>query len=231
MIKNIVLMVMVVFLVGCENKKPNDTTSDLTDNSELVFSSKAIQYVRDGEREVMLLNVKGCVDKGRDDLKFSLSRGDWKSFDIDQNEGEISFNHSPDSRIKKEYKFTAIATACIDKKAELNITVQVIGELEDLPTHKGFTVAKSNGLENLSINFHDLTVTVFTDTEVNEVSPDTVAIYGNVRGEGTNALLKLNSNYPTGTKFLVKVYEGTELIKISDELILGGEFIEFADIN
>ena len=227
----IFLMVMVLFFVGCDKKKKNHDKSNVTDNSKLVFVSKSKYYVRDGERDVGILKLDGCIDNGTDDLKFSLSRGDWKSFDIDQNEGELSFKYPPDSRIKKEYKFTAIATACIDVKAELNITVHVVGELEDMPTHKGFTVAKSNGLENLSINFNDLKVTVFTDTVVNEVSPNTIAIYGNIRGQGTNALLKLNSNYPVGTKFLVKVYEGNTLIKIGDELILRGEYIEFDDIN
>ena len=227
----IFLIIIVFFFVGCGDS--NSDSDIVKSKNQLVFVSQSQYYVRDGERDVGMLKLKGCVDNynGTDDLKFSLSRGDWKSFDIDQNEGELSFKYPPDSRIKKEYKFTAVATACIDKKAELNITVHVVGELEDMPTHKGFTVAKSNGLENLSINFNDLKVTVFTDTVVNEVSPNTIAIYGNIRGQGTNALLKLNSNYPVGTKFLVKVYEGNTLIKIGDELILRGEYIEFDDIN
>ena len=70
-----------------------------------------------------------------------------------------------------------------------------------------------------------------TDTTIDTVSNETIAIYGNVRGNNTGALLKLNSNYPNGTKFVVKVYDGVTLVGSSQELTYSGSTINFNDIN
>ena len=137
-IQKILITAMFIFLVNCGGSGKSDTDSNassapsswIRDNSFVRFTSENIQYVRDGQKYVMTLKVEGCTDN----LEYKLSRGDWKSFDIDPDIGEITFKKEPDSKIKKEYKFIAIVESCIDERDDLNITVIVIGEDDITPT-------------------------------------------------------------------------------------------------
>ena len=106
--------------------------------------------------------------------------------------------------------------------ATVSITVANIEEVN---------LAKDNTLRDVSTPFNGLILKVTTDTQINTVSTSTIAIYGNVRGNNTGALLKLNSNYPNGTKFVVKVYEDNKLVGSSEELTYNGSPINFSDIN
>ena len=99
-----------------------------------------------------------------------------------------------------------------------------------LETTQGKT-AKDNTLKDVSAPFNGVIIVVTTDTIIDTVSTNTIAIHGKVQGHSTDALLKLNANYPNGTKFVVKVYEGITLLGSSKELTYDGSIINFNDIN
>jgi len=143
-IHTIIIISMFIVLVNCkgnkDEKKENNasasqSTSEGASSTRLInttylrFTSESIQYVKDGQKDVMMLKVEGCTDN----LKYRLSRGDWKVFDIDSDTGEITFKKEPDFKIKKEYKFTAIAESCIDERDDLNVTVIVREEQDTTP--------------------------------------------------------------------------------------------------
>ena len=119
-----------------------------------------------------------------------------------------------------------------DPIGRINQSVEVEDEPEivvnDDPNLK---LAKDNTLNDVIALFNGLTIKVTTNTTIDTVSNETIAIYGNVRGQNTGALLKLNANYPNGTKFVVKVYEGATLVGSSQELTYSGVTINFNDIN
>ena len=118
---------LVLVLTSCGST--NNKKSTIYDSSDLKFVSKAIQYVQDGEKDVMRLQVEGCIDN----LDFKITGGDWKDFDIDRSLGEISFKNKPNFKIKKEYKFTAIAESCIDEIVKLDIVVNILSGEETSP--------------------------------------------------------------------------------------------------
>ncbi len=124
------------------------------------------------------------------------------------------------------YTITYTATDKAGNRATKKRVVKVVKANQNLKI-----VAKDNTLNDVSAPFNGLTIKVMTDTTIDTVSNETVAIYGNVRGNNTGALLKLNSNYPNGTKFMVKVYDGMTLVGSSQELTYSGSTINFNDIN
>ena len=221
------LIAMIFVFTACphKKKKKEDTNSTVIDNSKIKIISESTQYIQNGEKYVMTVEVEGCTDN----LTFKLTKDDWRDFDIDPSKGVITLKDVANITVKQEYLFTVIAEACLDEVAELDITLNVRAKNE--PISKKFTIAKTNGLESLSIKFNDYTVMVMTNKLLEDVSSDTIAIYGKVKGESTKALLKLNSNYPKGSKFIVKVYKGSKLISKSKELILDGDVIKFDDIK
>ncbi len=94
-----------------------------------------------------------------------------------------------------------------------------------------FNIAKDNALNELSKSFNGFEVKVTTSATIDATSSSTMAIYGLIDGDNTGALLKLNSNYPTDTIFVVKVYKDGKLVGISDELTSGGSAINFGSIT
>lgn len=65
------------------------------------------------------------------------------------------------------------------------------------------------------------------------MSKDTFAVYGEINGENTAALLKLNSNYPVGTKVTVKVYDADskKLVGESKTFTYNGGVVNFGSIE
>ncbi|MCH9739278.1 MAG: hypothetical protein K0U38_00335 [Epsilonproteobacteria bacterium] len=100
-----------------------------------------------------------------------------------------------------------------------------------IDTHASFATAKDNALNELSKPFNGFQVKVTTSATVEATSSSTMAIYGSLDGENTGALLKLNSGYPSGTVFVVKVYKDGKLVGISTEKISGGSAINFGSIT
>lgn len=90
---------------------------------------------------------------------------------------------------------------------------------EIIDTHPSFKIAKDNLLKDVSKLFNGLTVTATTDSEVTETSMSTNAFYGVIDGASTKALLKLNSNYSNGSRFVVKVYRDGKLVGIGTEKV------------
>lgn len=93
-----------------------------------------------------------------------------------------------------------------------------------------FTIAKNNTLADISEIFNGLRVDVTTDTVMSETSTGTIAIYGTIDGNNTEALLKLNGNYPIGSQFIVKVYKDNVLVGISS-IVSGSGALNFGDIQ
>ena len=92
--------------------------------------------------------------------------------------------------------------------------------------------AKDNSLSDVSQTFNGFQIKVTTSATVDAPSTSTTAIYGQINGESTNALLKLNSGYPSGTTFVVKVYKDGKLVGISSEnTSSGGSAINFGLIT
>jgi hypothetical protein len=85
-------------------------------------------------------------------------------------------------------------------------------------THPNFVLAKDNNIRELSKEFNGVTVHIMTNGSVSTTSQGTNAIFGTIEGNATNALFKLNTNYPASTLFVVKVYQADTLLGISDEV-------------
>jgi len=98
-------------------------------------------------------------------------------------------------------------------------------------THASLTTAKDNSLSDVSKTFNGFQIKVTTSATVDATSSSTTAIYGDINGENTAALLKLNSAYPSGTIFVVKVYKDDKLVGISSEKTSGGSAINFGSIT
>jgi hypothetical protein len=97
------------------------------------------------------------------------------------------------------------------------------------------TIAKDNTLKDVVKSFRSYQIKVLTDKQLDKdaVSNSTFALYGEVDGENTAALLKLNSNYPLGTKIVIKVYdyESKKLAGESEVVTLNGEALNFGVIE
>ena len=130
--------------------------------------------------------------------------------------------------------FSGNLTVTSDENSVTIAIEYIITYLKDPTTltdkYSNFTIARTNGLEEVSKTINGLKVVVTTNEPMDEVSPNTIAIYGKIKGKSTGAFLKLNSNYSGNTKFVIKVYENSKLVALSEELSLGGEYIEFDDI-
>ena len=86
--------------------------------------------------------------------------------------------------------------------------------------------AKNNTLKEIVKPFGSYQVKVLTDISLDEdaVSNDTIALYGEINKESTKALLKLNSNYPAGTKIIVQVFDSSpKLVGESKEHVYNGD--------
>ena len=92
-------------------------------------------------------------------------------------------------------------------------------------------IAQNNSLHDVNVTFESFRLVVYTDTLVETTSNSTKAIYGNIDGNPTNALIQVNSNYPNGTAFIVKVFSNETLVGTSQKLILSDASLEFDDIS
>ena len=92
-------------------------------------------------------------------------------------------------------------------------------------------IAQNNSLHDVNVTFEAFTVVVYTDTLIETTSNSTKAIFGNINGNPTNALIQVNSNYPNGTAFIVKVFSNGTLVGASQKLILSDASLEFNDIS
>jgi hypothetical protein len=98
-------------------------------------------------------------------------------------------------------------------------------------TTKNYHIAKDNTLHDENVIFGTFTVVVYTDALVDTSSQSTKAIYGNINGSATNALLSVNANYLDGTAFIIKVFQSNQLVGESTKAILFGGTLEFSDIT
>lgn len=92
-------------------------------------------------------------------------------------------------------------------------------------------VARDNTLHEVVKSFRNYQIKVLTDKTLDKdaISNDTFAVYGEVDGENTAALLKLNSNYPKGTKITVKVFDNqtNKLVGKSEPIVYDGGVVNF----
>ena len=87
-------------------------------------------------------------------------------------------------------------------------------------------------LKDFILNSITYTLKVFANTTpTNETSTSTIALLGNINGVSTEALLKLNSNYTSGTAFMVKVYKAEVEVGSSLEVKYSSSAIDFGNIT
>jgi hypothetical protein len=123
-----------------------------------------------------------------------------------------------------EYTLTYRATDSQGNVATATRIIQVIDSGLD-------NIAKNNSLHNINVTFESFTIVVYTDALVETTSNSTKAIYGKINGNPTNALIQVNSNYPDGTAFMVKVFSDGTLVGKSQKLILSAASLNFNNIS
>lgn len=110
-----------------------------------------------------------------------------------------------------------------------------VSDTSTVQTTATTTLARDNMLKEVVKSFRSYQVKVVTDKTLADdaVSKDTFAVYGEIDGENTAALLKLNSNYPAGTKITVKVYdsESNKLVGESVPLTYNGGVVYFGSVD
>lgn len=95
-----------------------------------------------------------------------------------------------------------------------------------------YSLAIDNQAEDIVTVFEEHRVEVYTNKLLSkEPSNSTKAIYGNINGTSTLSLLKINSNYVDGDKFIVRIYDDDTLVGESSVLILSGSSLKFNDIT
>jgi len=93
-------------------------------------------------------------------------------------------------------------------------------------------IAIDNSVKEVSNKFGKYKVVVYTNRVLEEKpSQSTKAIYGKINGQSTTSLLTINDNYKDGDIFVVKVFEGENLVGESDEVVLEGDVLKFNDIG
>ena len=103
---------------------------------------------------------------------------------------------------------------------------------ENQVTQKSFKIAVDNSVHEVSGEFNNYKVVVYTDGNIEDKpSQSTKAIYGKINGKNTASLLTINGNYHDGDVFKVKVYQNDKLVGESDEKVLTGNTLEFSNIN
>ena len=114
----------------------------------------------------------------------------------------------------------------------------VLNEEDDYPTDPfrytnttEYHIAKDNTLHDENVTFEEFVIVVYTDSLVESRSQSTKAIYGNINGSATNALISVNSNYGDGTTFVVKVFKNGQLVGESQKALLSGGNLEFSNIT
>ena len=102
-------------------------------------------------------------------------------------------------------------------------------EIKSVQNLEHMTVAKDNLLRNVIKPFNGYKIRVLTDKILGEddVSKDTLAVYGMIDSKNTASLLRLNSNYPVGTTINIEVLStdgktvlGRSKTKIKDKNII-----------
>lgn len=128
-----------------------------------------------------------------------------------------------------------ILTGCGGESTTSTAEDVTITEKSSSQTNSKIIVARDNTLKEVVKSFHNYQIKVVTDKSLGEdaVSKDTFAVYGEINGENTAALLKLNSNYPVGTKVTVKVYDADskKLVGESKTFTYNGGVVNFGSIE
>jgi len=129
----------------------------------------------------------------------------------------------------------AMLIGCGGESTSATVETIMIEEKSDTQTNSTENIARDNTLKEVVKAFRTYQVKVLTDKTLEEdaVSQDTFAVYGEVAGENTAALLKLNGNYPVGTKVTVKVYDAQskKLVGESKPLAYDGGVVHFGNIE
>lgn len=176
--------------------------------------------------------IPTASDSDGDSLTFSIdTKPNWLSFNTTS--GKLSGTPTVSDiesstmtiSVSDEEKTASLAPFTLTVSEEVTCT-------EEVPdTYASFTTAKDNLLTDVSKIFNGLEVRVTTNTVVSVISSGTSAIYGLIDGENTGALLKLNTNYPSDTIFVVKVYKDEKLVGMSDEKLGGTSYLDFSSIT
>jgi hypothetical protein len=115
-----------------------------------------------------------------------------------------------------KYTVTYSVKDSAGNRAEVKRTV-IVNEKPD--PYKDYQIAKDNSVRDVIKTFQGYTIKVLTDYALGDMpSNDTIAVYGKINGENTAALLKINSNYPNGTKIVVRAYNADGTVAGTSEV-------------
>ncbi len=102
--------------------------------------------------------------------------------------------------------------------------------------YANWIIAKNNLVRDISESFNGNSVKVLVEPgkQIGEddTSNSTDAVYGLINGAQTGALLKINPNYASGTKMVVRVYDASgNTLATSSELTYTGSTMNFGDLT
>lgn len=92
------------------------------------------------------------------------------------------------------------------------------------------TIAIDKAGNRVISKFNGYRVMIYTDKVlIKKTSHATKPVYGHINEEST--LLSISDNYEEGDVFIVKVFDGDEIVGKSDEIVLDGDVLEFGDVD
>ena len=104
---------------------------------------------------------------------------------------------------------------------------------KSIDTTEKMVVAKDNLVRDVIKPFNGYKLRVLTDKVLKTPSKDIILLSVTVDGKDSRSFLKLNSNYPIGTKIIVEVLsvDGNKLLAKSKEKIIDSDIINFGSID
>lgn len=126
---------------------------------------------------------------------------------------------------------TLILTAC---EGDTSLSTQSSSTETTTLSPSLLKVALDNMGSNVQKNFNEYEIKVLSDknlTSEDETSQSTIALYGTIDGESTNALLKINSHY-RDSNLTVEVYKNGTLLATKEALSLTNQIaLDFGQIE
>ncbi|MCH9740863.1 MAG: hypothetical protein K0U38_08505 [Epsilonproteobacteria bacterium] len=145
---------------------------------------------------------------------------------------EINDSYLTDARFQLKLFDTHGELLVMSEIVDFDADYIEFGDLTFTP-HELATVAVGVDLNPISVtkvvNGKNYQVILYASTSVTETATNSIAVYGKLANEsGEQVLLEANGNYPSGTKFQVKVFDADDVfIGMSDIFDYEGSAIDF----
>jgi len=166
-----------------------------------------------------------ATDINGDDITYSISTGDFNSFDINSSSGVITFISNPDFETKILYTFLLTATDITSKTDTQNILININNIAEVVPTLADFT---TNINENIAIgtNIGNITITNSGDSDITSFNLKNSTNF-EVNSSGSIST-KTFLNYESNSSYLLEV-NATNLAGDSNTSLLTINIIDLGE--